>query len=121
MRKLSEREEEIMGFFWRHGDMFVREVVELYEDPKPHFNTVATFVRGLEAKGFLRHEKLGNSFRFGATVSPEEYGRSAIPRLVDRLFGGSCMNMVSTLVKEEAISADDLRELLREIEEEGRP
>ena len=65
--------------------------------------------------------RLGNSFRYGAAVSPEEYGRSAIPRLVNRLFGGSCMNMVSTLVKEEAISADELREILRELEEEDRP
>ncbi len=31
------------------------------------------------------------------------------------------MNMVSTLVKEEAISADELREILRELEEEDRP
>lgn len=110
-----------MGMFWSHGDMFVREVVERFDEPRPHFNTVATFVRGLEAKGFLRHERLGNSFRYGAAVSPEEYGRSAIPRLVNRLFGGSCMNMVSTLVKEEAISADELREIHRELEEEDRP
>ena len=52
-----------MGMFWSHGDMFVREVVERFDEPRPHFNTVATFVRGLEAKGFLRHERLGNSFR----------------------------------------------------------
>lgn len=44
-KRLSPKEEEIMACFWREGRMFVREVVEKLPDPKPHFNTVSTFVR----------------------------------------------------------------------------
>lgn len=38
MKKLSEREEEIMSVLWNNGAMFVREVVEMLPEPRPHFN-----------------------------------------------------------------------------------
>ena len=50
--KLTRREEELMRCFWEHGPLFVRELVALSPDPKPHFNTLSTMVRALEAKGY---------------------------------------------------------------------
>ena len=47
---LTEKEEEIMKRLWEHGPLFVREIVELYPEPRPHFNTVATTVRILEQR-----------------------------------------------------------------------
>ena len=51
MEKLTRREEELMRCFWEHGPLFVRELVALATEPKPHFNTLSTMVRALEAKG----------------------------------------------------------------------
>ena len=39
MKGLTAKEEEIMGFFWEKGPLFVKEMLAFYEDPKPHFNT----------------------------------------------------------------------------------
>ena len=52
MKGLTAKEEEIMGFFWEKGPLFVKEMLAFYEDPKPHFNTLSTIVRGLEEKRF---------------------------------------------------------------------
>lgn len=52
MKGLTAKEEEIMGFFWRKGPLFVKEILAFYEEPKPHFNTLSTIVRGLEEKRF---------------------------------------------------------------------
>ena len=38
MKKLTAKEKEIMDMFWQHGPMFVRDLLKLYPDPKPHFN-----------------------------------------------------------------------------------
>lgn len=59
MKGLTAKEEEIMGFFWEKGPLFVKEMLAFYEEPKPHFNTLSTIVRGLEDKGFLAHYTLG--------------------------------------------------------------
>ena len=66
MKGLTAKEEEIMGFFWEKGPMFVKQLVELYEEPRPHFNTLSTIVRGLEEKGYLSHTA------FGWTVRPQD-------------------------------------------------
>lgn len=55
MEKLTAKEEEVLDFFWKKGPLYVREIVELYDDPKPHFNTISTIVRALEEKGYLSH------------------------------------------------------------------
>lgn len=40
MKRLTVKEEEIMGWFWQKGPLFVKELLEYYEEPKPHFNTL---------------------------------------------------------------------------------
>ena len=52
MKGLTAKEEEIMGFFWEKGPLFVKEMLAFYEEPKPHFNTLSTIVRGLEAVSY---------------------------------------------------------------------
>lgn len=56
MKPLTEREEEVMNFFWDRGALSVREVVALHDEPRPSRTTVATFVKFLEQKGYLDHK-----------------------------------------------------------------
>lgn len=37
---LTEKESVIMNMLWDNGPMFIREMLELYPEPRPHFNTV---------------------------------------------------------------------------------
>ena len=60
---LTEKELVIMRMLWEHGPMFVREMLEIYPEPKPHFNTVSTIVRILEDKGHVGHEVVAISDR----------------------------------------------------------
>ena len=54
MKKLTNKEKEIMDLYWQHGPMFVRELQEHYADPKPHFNTLSTQEeRGLIYLGWI--------------------------------------------------------------------
>ena len=74
MKGLTAKEEEIMGFFWEKGPLFVKEMLAFYEEPKPHFNTLSTIVRGLEEKGFLAHYTFGNTYQYYPVVSEEDGG-----------------------------------------------
>lgn len=55
MKSLTEREEEVMNFFWESEALSVRDVVALHDEPRPNRTTVATFVKFLEQKGYLDH------------------------------------------------------------------
>lgn len=116
MKKLTNKEREIMDLFWQHGPMFVRELQELYDEPRPHFNTLSTIVRLLERQGFLTHKQYGNTYQYAPVVTEAEYGRSSIAGIVKSYFNGSYMSAVSNFVKEEKISVDDLKRLIESIE-----
>ena len=82
MKTLSAREEEIMGFFWEKGPLFVKEIVGLYDEPRPHFNTLSTFVRALEEKGYLSHRTFGNTYQYYAVVSHDEFKKKTLKSLL---------------------------------------
>lgn len=116
MKKLTKKEEEIMNLFWAKGAMFVKELLELYAEPKPHFNTLSTMVRTLEANGYVSHKAYGNSYQYFPVVSREEYAGSSFRGIISSYFNNSYLSAVSALVKEEKITVDELKELIEQIE-----
>ena len=97
--------------------MFVKQLVELYEEPRPHFNTLSTIVRGLEEKGYLSHTAFGNTYQYYAIVSEDEFRRKTLRGVIRKYFNNSFLGAVSSLVKEEDISVEELKELIRQVEE----
>lgn len=116
MERLTPREEELMRWFWTRGPLFVRELVELYPEPRPHFNTLSTMVRTLESKGYVSHKSYGNTYQYFPVVTEEEFRRSTLKGVIRKYFDNSYLGAVSTLIREEQISVDELRELIDRIE-----
>jgi predicted transcriptional regulator len=116
MKALTAKEEELMGFFWEKGPLFVKEMLAFYADPKPHFNTLSTIVRGLEEKGFLSHEAFGNTYRYYAVMSEEDFRKGTLRTVISKYFNNSYLSAVSSLFREEDISLDELRKLIDEVE-----
>lgn len=116
MEKLTAKEEEVLGFFWKRGPLYVREIVEMYEEPKPHFNTISTIVRSLEDKGYVGHIAEGKSYKYHATVAEEEMGKKSLSSIVGKYFKNSYIRMVSSFVEDGNIPLEDLRHLLDEVE-----
>lgn len=113
---LTEKEKIIMQMLWANGPLFVREMVEKYPEPKPHFNTVSTLVRILEDKGHVTHEVVGSSHRYIAVTRKEEVIKRSFAEMVKDYFNNSYKTAVSTLVEDEKISIEDLREIIDLIE-----
>lgn len=118
--QLTPKEEEVMQLLWEHGPILISKLVELYPDPKPHFNTVSTVVRRLEAKGFVDHNEISGSFHYYAKVEKEYFRSRSFGNFIKNYFGGSYYGAVSSLVTEDKISADELKELLRLVEHKGK-
>ena len=113
MKHLTNREEEIMDIFWEKGSLYVKEIVDEMSDPKPHYNTISTIVRGLEEKEFLAHEQFGNTHRYHAIITREEFSRNTLKKIVGKYFNKSYSSVVSMFVEEEKISIDEIKELIR--------
>ena len=111
-----------MERMWDHGPMLVRELQSYYDEPRPHVNTLATLMKILEEKGFLGHKAItARCFQYFARISREEYRGGSLTNVVNKFFGKSYLSAVSALVKSEKISVEDLKELIREVENGNQP
>lgn len=118
--QLTQKEEELMQLLWAHGDMYVSQLVALYPDPKPHFNTVSTVIRRLETKGFVAHRDIGGSYQYYPVARKEDIRSHSLGTIIKNYFGGSYYGAVSTLVAEEKITAEQLKELLALVEQNNK-
>ena len=69
-------------------------MLAFYEDPKPHFNTLSTIVRGLEEKGFLAHYTFGNTYQYYPVVSEEDFRKGTLRNVISKYFNNSYHEIV---------------------------
>lgn len=106
-----------MEIFWQKESVFVKDIIDELPEPKPHYNTISTIVRGLEEKGFVGHEQFGNTYRYFAIISREEFSKNTIKNLVSKYFDKSYSLVVSMFVEEEKISVEEIKALIRQVED----
>ena len=107
---LGERELDVMGVLWSRGSGTVTEVrAQLPADLA--YTTVLTILRNLERKGAVTREAEGQAHRYVPRVARASARRSALTRLIDRMFHGAPEQLLAHLVEERALSPDDLRRL----------
>ncbi|HWJ15553.1 MAG TPA: BlaI/MecI/CopY family transcriptional regulator [Gemmatimonadaceae bacterium] len=107
---LGDRELDVMGVLWDLGSGTVAEV----RDKLPAdlaYTTVLTILRNLEAKELVHHTAEGKAHRYHPRVARKTARRSALARVVDKLFHGSPEQLITQLVEDEQLSAEDLRRL----------
>jgi BlaI family transcriptional regulator, penicillinase repressor len=114
--QFTDRELDLMSVLWRLGSGTVAEVREHLED-EPGYTSVLKILQVLEAKGHVRHEAEGRAYRYFPTVAPEEAGRSALGRVVEKIFHGSAELTLARLVEERPISRAELERMRRIMEE----
>ena len=112
---MTPKEEEILSGFWTHGPLFIRELLELYDEPKPHYNTLSTIVRILEEKGYVGYKVYGNTYQYYAIISRDEYRKRKLQKIVDVYFGNSYKRVVSALIEDDELSIEELQDLIAEI------
>ncbi|HEY0969488.1 MAG TPA: BlaI/MecI/CopY family transcriptional regulator [Gemmatimonadales bacterium] len=110
----ADRELDVMGVLWELGSGTVSEVRERLPADLA-YTTVLTILRNLEAKGFVNHEEEGKAHRYFPLVARQAAERSAVTRLVDRLFNGSPELLLTRLVDDNELSAEQLQRLARRL------
>ena len=101
-----------MQVFWELKKAFIRDVIPLLPNPKPHYNSVATIVKILEEKGFLDHQTVGNMHEYFPVISRDDYQKHAMKDIVRKYFNNSYPRMLAFFAKEQNLSDDELSEIL---------
>jgi len=102
----TERELDVMAVLWRRGSGTVSEVRDDLA-----YTTVLTILRTLEDKGFVTHVAEGKAHRYLPAVTQNVAGKSALSRVLDKIFGGSSELLLTQLVSDRNVDPAELRRL----------
>jgi predicted transcriptional regulator len=114
---LHEREMDLMEVLWERGSATAAEVRGALEDELA-YNTVLTILRRMEEKGFVGHEEEGRAHRYRPLIEREQVRRSALRRVLNRVFAGSPELLLSHLVAERKLSEGEIRRLRQVLKEQ---
>jgi len=109
---MSAAETEILRLVWQSGAATVQQVYEaLPANRKVTYVTVATLLRRLEEKGYLKHRTQGKAFIYAPAAKKEDVIRRTISDLVERLFGGNPVPLMQHLAQHSGITNEDIERL----------
>lgn len=121
-KDLTGRELEVMHIFWNHGEASAAEARDHLAATglDRAYTTVATLVRTLHSKGFLKQLNDERPFRYQAIRSYEEVSRRLLGDLIDRVFRGSRSQLLYRLVEQKTLTAEERAVLEKILKERGR-
>jgi predicted transcriptional regulator len=117
---LTELELKIITILWDLGGGTVRDIVDAQSaEPPLAYTTVATVLKILEDKGFIRSSKSGRVLVYSARLTREAYQARTLGDLVERVFAGDPMSLVTRLLDTKHMTKDDLERLRALVDREG--
>ena len=119
---LTKMEFQIMSILWDINHSACGwDIMNRFEEPKPAYTTIATYLKVLYEKGyvdFFKNKGEGKTHMYVAKVTRAEYTRQTMQDMKKNLFDGSLKSMFSFFVTEEKLTEEDISELLRIIRDE---
>lgn len=116
MEKLSPQEEEAMQLVWQNKGGFVKDILEMFPEPRMPYTTLASTLKNLEKKKFLRSRKLGNSYFYEPLIGEDEYKKAFMRNFVGDYFKNSYKDLITFFAKEEKVSPEELEEIIKMIQ-----
>ena len=116
MEKLTLQEEEAMLAVWQVGPCFIKDFMDIMPEPKPPYTTLASTIKNLQRKGFLKSERFANANRYSAKLKEADYKKRFMNGFVNNYFQSSYKELVTFFAKDKKISAEELKEIINLIE-----
>lgn len=124
---LPHTELEVLACLWNRGTSTAAEIRQSLAPFRPMAHaSVLTLLKRLAEKGLVTREKSGRgkAFAYRATRRPQPTYRRLLGRLTERVFGGSSVALVASLLESQTPSQEELhqiRQLLDQLQDrEGR-
>ncbi len=114
LQTLTPSEEEIMQLIWNKGQIYFRELMDIFLEPKPHQNTVSTFLKILVEKHYLTTEKQGRIYLYSPSISFDDYKKHVLKRFLENYFDNSGSELLKILIDEKFISSKEINHFFEE-------
>ena len=118
---LSKGEMEVARTIWNLGEAPLGQIYEtISEERDIDYSTVQTYIRRLEAKGYIKTRRIGRNKLYSAKVRPGVVIGQALDEMMNQLFDGEVIPMVKHLINDRGITEAELRQLRKLIDQAER-
>lgn len=114
--KLSKAEEQLMDFIWKSENIFMKDIIETYPEPKPASTTIATLLKRMQDKGFVGYKMYGNSRAYYALVKKDDYFSDHVNGMIKNHFDNSALQFASFFAANTKLSQTELEDLKKIVE-----
>ena len=120
--RISDTEWEVMNVVWDKSPLTAAEIIVALQatDPTWHIRTAKTLLNRLVHKGALGFKKEGREYLYRPLTARADCVAAESESFLDRLFGGAIQPMLAHLVERKKLSAKDIADLKRILEQKGK-
>jgi BlaI family penicillinase repressor len=116
--QLSKTEEQLMQYLWQLEKAFMKDLLDIYPEPKPATTTVATLLKRMIGKGFVDYNTFGSSREYFPLVKKEDYFSKHVNGLIKTFFNDSASQFASFFTRKTDLTKDELEALRAIIDQE---
>ncbi len=116
--KLSKAEEDLMNHIWGLKNPLLKDLLEVYPEPKPATTTIATLLKRMTTKGFINYKLIGKTREYYPLVSKKEYFSKHVNGLIHKFFNNSSSQFASFFTTETNLTETELKELRKIIDKQ---
>lgn len=109
--QLSKGEEQLMEYLWKLEKAFMRDLIQIYPEPKPATTTIATLLKRMTTKGFINYKLYGKSREYFPLVKKKDYFSKHLNGLIKNFFNNSASQFASFFTEETNLTETELKEL----------
>lgn len=109
-QQISDSELELMKIIWENsGTALYAHIMSALDKSGNEWkkNTVLTLLSRLIEKGFLTTSKIGRRNEYKALVCEKDYLTTQTKNFLEKVYEGDVTELISTLVHQDLLSADD--------------
>lgn len=115
---ISEAESRVMEVLWEQAPQGSEDLASaLHPDTGWHENTVRTLLNRLVRKGAVHAECEGRRYLYSPVLTRERWQTFESRSLLDRVFGGRVASLLVHFSRSEKLSAKDIAELRKLVED----
>lgn len=115
---LSKSEEQLMELIWKQEKVFMKDLIELYPEPKPATTTISTLLKRMQDKGFVGYNLFGNSREYYALVNKTDYFSKHVKSIIKNYFEDSPMQFASFFTTATDLTSSQLEDLKKIVDQE---
>ncbi len=116
--KLSKSEEQLMQYLWKLEKSFMKDLLEIYPEPKPAVTTIATLLKRMTDKGFVAYKLYGKSREYYPLIKKKDYFSKHVHHLIKNFFNNSTSQFASFFTEETEMSEEELKDLRKLIDQQ---